>query len=152
MVITHAPPEAPVDLELRELATLEEHERVADISAAAFGWGDEHRDSQKLQLRKHWDKRDPTKRAVFGAFVDDEVVAFGISSFIDGGVYLDGGATLPEARGQGAYSALVAVRWEDAVRRGTPALFVQAGPMSAPILERLGFETVATVEFLRDSA
>ncbi|MCW2962926.1 MAG: acetyltransferase [Actinomycetia bacterium] len=151
MVLTDAPP-ATHDVEVRELTTLEEYERGADLSAEAFAWGDEHRDAQKATLRAHWEARDPTQRATFGAFVDDQLVAIGISSYTDRGVYLDGGATLPQARGRGAYSALVAARWVDAVRRGTPALVVQAGPMSAPILERLGFESVATVEFLRDSS
>ena len=34
--------------------------------------------------------------------------------------------------------------------RGTPALTVQAGAMSTPILEQLGFVTVARTEHLRD--
>ena len=38
------------------------------------------------------------------------------ASFCEHGVSLFGGATLPEARGRGAYRALVAARWEDAVR------------------------------------
>jgi GNAT superfamily N-acetyltransferase len=150
MVLTHQPPPTP-KFEVRELSTLGELESAADLSAEAFGWGNEHRDAQKVQLRAHWEARDPTQRATFGAFVDGRIVAIGISSYTSRGVYLDGGATLPEARGRGAYSALVSARWEDAVSRGTPALVVQAGPMSAPILERLGFEAVASVEFLRDS-
>jgi predicted acetyltransferase len=58
-----------------------------------------------------------------------------------------GGAVLPEARGRGAYRALVRARWDDAVARGTPALTVGAGPMSEPILRRLGFEQI--VQFRR---
>ena len=58
---------------------------------------------------------------------------------------LFGGATLPEARGRGAYRALVAARWEDAVARGTPVLVTQAGAMSRPILARLGFREVCEI-------
>jgi hypothetical protein len=36
----------------------------------------------------------------------------------------------------------VRARWDEAARRGTPALAVGAGPMSQPILERLGFRQV----------
>jgi hypothetical protein len=36
------------------------------------------------------------------------------------------------------------------VARGTPALVVQAGAMSQPILERLGFQQVATMRVLVD--
>jgi len=41
----------------------------------------------------------------------------------------------------------VRARWDEAVRRGTPALAVGAGAMSRPILERLGF--VQVLEFRR---
>lgn len=53
-----------------------------------------------------------------------------------------GGATAEWARGRGAYRAVVRVRWDAAVERGTPALAVGAGSMSRPILERLGFDHV----------
>ena len=42
-------------------------------------------------------------------------------------------------------------RWDEAVERGTPALVVQAGQMSRPILERLGFATVCTVRAFLDA-
>jgi hypothetical protein len=51
----------------------------------------------------------------------------------------------PSARRRGVYRALVAERWREAVARDTPALTVQAGAMSRPILEKLGFITVAEV-------
>ena len=50
-----------------------------------------------------------------------------------------GGAVLPELRRRGAYRALVRARWEHAAERGTPLLVVQAGAMSAPVLDGLGF-------------
>jgi GNAT superfamily N-acetyltransferase len=49
---------------------------------------------------------------------------------------------LPKARGRGVYRALLFARWDFAVDRGTPALTVQAGRMSRPICERLGFQFV----------
>lgn len=58
---------------------------------------------------------------------------------LHGGVALMGGVVLPEARGRGVYRALVHARWQHAVERGTPVLVVQAGDMSAPILDGLGF-------------
>jgi predicted acetyltransferase len=57
---------------------------------------------------------------------------------------------LPEARGRGAYRALVAARWRDAVERGTPLLVTQAGRMSQPILERIGFRRVCEIRILLD--
>jgi GNAT superfamily N-acetyltransferase len=50
-----------------------------------------------------------------------------------------GGSTLPEFRKRGLYTALLAVRAQAAIRRGVDFLTVDAGPMSRPILERLGF-------------
>jgi GNAT superfamily N-acetyltransferase len=84
------------------------------------------------------------------AVIDGRPIAAGDAILADGAVVLCGGATLPEARGKGAYRALVEARWRDAVARGTPVLVVQAGAMSRPVLERLGFEEVARIRVLRD--
>jgi len=46
--------------------------------------------------------------------------------------------------------ALVRAHWDEAVARDTPALVVQAGTMSAPILRRLGFEQVCRFRRLHD--
>lgn len=69
---------------------------------------------------------------------------------LEHGIDLSGAAVLPTARGRGVYRALIVHRWRDAVERGTPALTVQAGAMSTPILEQLGFVTVARTVHLRD--
>lgn len=84
------------------------------------------------------------------AFFDGRAISAADAALVDGGVVLCGGATLPEGRGQGAYRALIEARWQAAVERGTPVLVVQAGAMSRPILERLGFEEVARVKVLLD--
>jgi GNAT superfamily N-acetyltransferase len=55
------------------------------------------------------------------------------------------GGTVPEYRGRGAYRALVAVRAAEARRRGYRFLWVDARETSRPILERLGFQPLATV-------
>ena len=68
------------------------------------------------------------------------------------GLELAAASTLPEHRGRGAYRALVHARWLEAVRRGTPALAVQAGANSRPILQRLGFQTVCTLHAVTDQA
>lgn len=151
MVLTTEPPAVP-GVEVRKLETLVEHEAEVDIATVSFGWGDEHGDAMKRSVREHWSEYDPAKRETFGVFEDGRLIASAIASYSDRGVYLDGGATLPEARGRGAYTALVRARWDEAVRRGTPALAVQAGDESRPILERLGFVPVCDIRFLEDSA
>jgi hypothetical protein len=71
--------------------------------------------------------------------------------FAPAAAILMGGSVLPAARGRGVYTSLVHARWQDAVDRGTPRLVVSAGAMSAPILERLGFEPIGQVRLLRDT-
>jgi GNAT superfamily N-acetyltransferase len=55
-----------------------------------------------------------------------------------------GGATLAEWRGRGIYRALVARRAQLAAARGVRYLQVDASSDSAPILQRLGFQPLAT--------
>jgi GNAT superfamily N-acetyltransferase len=88
--------------------------------------------------------------STFLAFVDGLPVAAGYASYTPLGLLLFGGATLPSARGRGAYRALVAARAREAVDRGTPVLVTHAGQMSRPILERLGFKPVARIDRLLD--
>lgn len=57
---------------------------------------------------------------------------------------LFGGGTLAEHRGKGYYSALVAARAKAAKQRGVDWLYVDASPMSRPILERIGFIYLAS--------
>jgi hypothetical protein len=84
------------------------------------------------------------------AYDEGRAIAAADALLLEDAVVLSGGATLPEARGKGAYRALLSARWRAAVEHGTPVLVVQAGKMSRPILERLGFERVATVRVLVD--
>jgi GNAT superfamily N-acetyltransferase len=54
-----------------------------------------------------------------------------------------GGSTLPDFRKRGLYTALLAVRAQEARRRGARFLTVDASPMSQPILEKLGFRCIS---------
>jgi GNAT superfamily N-acetyltransferase len=54
-----------------------------------------------------------------------------------------GGSTLPEQRGQGLYTDLLTVRAQEAIQRGVRFLTIDAGPMSRPIVERLGFTVLS---------
>lgn len=53
-----------------------------------------------------------------------------------------GGSTVGEHRGRGLYTAMLAVRVQEAVRRGYRYVTVDAGPMSRPILARHGFQVL----------
>ena len=73
-----------------------------------------------------------------------EPVSTGWSWYRSGSPFatLWGGATVPSARGQGAYKALLAARLDEAAARGRTLASLDAGSMSRPILARLGFVTV----------
>ncbi len=55
------------------------------------------------------------------------------------------GATVPAERGGGVYRGMVAARVEDVRQAKANYIYTEAGSMSRPILERIGFETVATI-------
>ena len=54
-----------------------------------------------------------------------------------------GGPTLEHYRKQGLYTALLAVRVREAIRRQTGYPTADASPMSRPLLEKFGFEMIA---------
>lgn len=141
MVLTEAPDGPETGVEVRRAQTDGEHLAAEQIAAIAFG-----APVPTALVRKP----DP-RNVVYLAYVDGEPVARGSASFSEHGVSLFGGSTLPEARGRGAYRALVQARWEDAVARDTPALVTQASPMSRPILARLGFREVCEIRILLDA-
>jgi len=76
----------------------------------------------------------------FAALVEGELAGTARAVDMQNGVALMGGVVRPVFRRRGVYRALVRARWEHAVARKTPLLVVQAGDMSAPVLDGLGFE------------
>jgi hypothetical protein len=142
MVLTEPPGPGPEDVEVRRAESDEEYFAADRIAATAFGG----------PVPTEPRPRDPDpNNVVYLAYVDGTPVARATGSFGEHGVTLFGGSTLPEARSRGAYRALVAARWDDAVARGTPVLVTQAGPMSRPILAQLGFREVCEIRILLDA-
>jgi hypothetical protein len=136
MLLTKPPPQ--VDLEAREIATVEEFVEATRVQSAAFANPHIPEKSDAELAAEYEHLADP----IFAAWVEGRIAAVGRAAFTPVGAYLMGGASAPWARGRGAYRAVVRARWDAAVERGTPALAVGAGPMSRPILARLGFEQV----------
>lgn len=141
---TDTPPPAVDDVEVRRIETYEDHLVGLEIEHSS-NFSDEARERRRRDARELWERRNQRAGGQWLAFVDGEAVAWGSAVAGPRGLYLAGGATLPEARGRGAYRALVRARWDDAVARGTPALVVGAQESSRPILERLGFTRVCTM-------
>jgi GNAT superfamily N-acetyltransferase len=80
--------------------------------------------------------------------VDGEPAGAGsLSLFPPDGATLNGGAVRPRFRGRGVYRALVAARLRMARDAGAAGLVVWGGSMSAPILARMGFQTVSWRRF-----
>jgi GNAT superfamily N-acetyltransferase len=71
----------------------------------------------------------------------------GMTLFPPAGAIINGGAVLDRFRGRGVYTAMVVERLRIAREAGAAGLSVWGGPMSAPILERLGFEKVGWRRF-----
>ena len=65
-------------------------------------------------------------------------------------LYLGGSTVVPESRGRGVYRALLRRRWEDARQHGAKAMVIQAGALSRPVVERIGFEHVCDVRVYVD--
>jgi GNAT superfamily N-acetyltransferase len=148
MVLT-APPPPPPGVEARPVRDADEYIAAKRVAEAAFGMPP---DPDRVERwRGGWEQEQELGRVrTFVALLDDRVVAHGTSTYTEHGVTLNGGATAPDARGHGAYRALVSARWDDAAARGISVVVTQAGAMSTPILERLGFVEVARIWILVD--
>jgi GNAT superfamily N-acetyltransferase len=150
LALTSRPRSLASDLTVRRVGSFDEYLTAAEIAWTAFGNTEEQRESMRPALPMLYELQEKGVSATYLVFLDRLPVAMANAVFADAGVMLLGGGVLPEARGHGCYRALVQARWEEGVARGTPALVVQAGAMSRPILERLGFQRVATMRVLVD--
>jgi hypothetical protein len=137
MVLTTEPPSVDA-IEVRRIANLEEFAESRRLAFEAFA-NPRQRNPTEAELAAEWERQ---LNPIFAAWLDGRMASVGSAAYTRVGGYLLGGSTASWARGRGAYRAVVRARWDEAVRRGTPALAVGAGHMSRPILERLGFEQV----------
>lgn len=83
----------------------------------------------------------PDLLTIYAAYVDGQPVSSAWMYTSPGSRFAGmwGGATLEAYRGQGIYTALVAVRVQAARARGLPFMTIDASPMSRPIVQKLGF-------------
>lgn len=150
MALTDLDVRIPVDpsIDVRE-STLHEAQAASAMMARAYGIPEDVARFFNILL----------------AMTESKVPNRGYFAYVDGGnepvgwsylVYLPdspiallgGAATLPEHRGRGIYSALVAKRLADARADGRRAVVIQAvRSTSAPIAAKLGFREVCGLEF-----
>ena len=151
MVAVSPPDPGPADVDVQAVRTFEEFRLARRVRDGAFVVGEGDRGAFEAQERLLWEIE-----AGGGAFrsflarIDGEVVGYGGAISGTNAVCLSGGSTRADMRGRGVYRAIVRARWDAAVERGTPALTVDAGRMSRPILDRLGFTTVGWTDCLLD--
>ena len=147
LVLRREPPPPPQEIVARRVETLEEYAAASAVQWEAFDMPADEIAESRAHLSERWAE---TVTVMHAAWLGDELIAAGSSAPTEHGLLLYGGATLPTARGRGAYRAVLHARWQEAVRNGTPALITQGGSMSRPILERIGFERVGEIHMLLD--
>lgn len=90
-------------------------------------------------------------RRVLLATVDGEPAgSAGVTVYPPAGAIFNGAGVREKFRRRGVYRSLVAERLRISRDAGVPGVSVWGGRMSAPILEKLGFETVGWRRFYRD--
>lgn len=130
----------PEGIEARRAENDDDELAAGQIAAIAFA-------ESEVVPKRH----DPDSPVVtYLGLIDGEPVGRATGTFSEYGVTLFGGAVLPEFRGRGVYKALVHARLRDAAERGSPVAVTQAGQMSRPILEKLGFREVCRIWALID--
>lgn len=133
---------APLTQDVRRLTDPLELEHIRSIKEAVWQ-GDSEDLIGYLCLMM---TQSPERMSFYLAYADERSVSCGWIHFPPTGQFasLWGGSTLPEYRGRGLYTALLAARVQEAIRRGFRYLTIDASPMSRPIVERFGFVYVAT--------
>jgi GNAT superfamily N-acetyltransferase len=149
MALAAPPPPPRPGAEARVIRDFDEYVQAMRIALVAYGESEEDSAAWLAAAPTLWSQGDAAHQTHL-AFVDGRPVGFAFAVRSPAGLVLGGSGVLPEYRGRGAYRALVAARWDLAVRLGTPALTIHAGSMSRPILERCGFETICQLEMLDD--
>ncbi|HSS61178.1 MAG TPA: GNAT family N-acetyltransferase [Candidatus Limnocylindrales bacterium] len=92
-------------------------------------------------------------RRVILATVDGEPAgSAGLSLFPPSGAIINGGGVRAKFRGRGVYRAMVVARLQMARAAGVAGITVWGANTSAPILARLGFETVGWRKFYLDES
>jgi hypothetical protein len=150
MALVHAPPSPPEGVEARRVRDLDEYLQTWRIALETFNASEEDAAGWLAVAPELWKQQDWIDRFTYVALIGERPVGFAFALAGPCGLLLGGSGVLEGARGRGAYRALLAARWTEAVRLGKPALVIQAGAMSRPILERSGFESLCRIDVLED--
>jgi GNAT superfamily N-acetyltransferase len=118
---------------------------IATVNGTVYG--DPDHAAWLLETIVQEKRADPDGIDIYAAYERDHPIGVGWMRHKAGEAFgsLWGGSTLPEWRGRGIYSALVAVRAARARERGCRWLTVDCSPMSLPILKRRGFQVLSVI-------
>jgi hypothetical protein len=128
---------APVAVDIRPITMRDQLDIVISLEeriwGGDFGW-------MRQRIGDHL--AIPGYLSMYVAYVDETPACVGWTYFHPNSQFagLWGGSTLPEYRKRGLYTAVLATRVQEAVRRGYRFLTINAGKMSRPIVERHGFQ------------
>ena len=132
----YAPLLDPVRVDVRPTSSregLEDVIRVMEkVYGANFNW-------MRGRMGGHLDV--PGYLSIYTAYVNDEPACAGWIYYYPNSDFagLWGGSTVERYRGQGLYTAVLAARVQEALRRGVRCLFLDASDMSRPIVSKYGF-------------
>jgi hypothetical protein len=128
----------PIQHDIRRISDPARLESIDQIQRGV--WGES--DPSHLAALKDELSQDPAHIGIFIAYAEDQPVAYARITYHDRSQFagLWGGATLVNHRRQGFYTALLAIRLQEARRRGVRFLAIDASPMSRPIVEKHGFQ------------
>jgi len=132
------------------LADPESFRKADDVNSKAFGSASRSFESQERRRKNQ--VAAVNRRLLLATVAGEPAGSAGLTLFPPAGAIINAGAVLPKFRGRGIYRAMVAARLEMARAAGAEGLTVWGGEMSAPILARLGFQTVGWRRFYLDTS
>ncbi len=140
----------PVPPEIRRITSPDQSGDAIDVLQAVW-----NEDFAFLRERHRRDlAENPAFFSLYVAYVEGRPVSTAWTCFQPHSQFgeMFGGSTLEAYRGRGFYRGLLAVRAQEAQRRGVRFLTVDAGSMSRPILEQNGFQVAGTIHRLKKPA
>jgi hypothetical protein len=129
---------------LHNVQQIVDPEKLVDVqSVEQQVWDEDY--SWVLRYLGHALRMYPEQMSVYVAYINEKPASAAWIYFSEHSQFasLWGGSTVSGLRGQGLYTALLAVRAQEAKARQVRYLTVDASGMSRPILEKFGFEMIA---------
>lgn len=133
----------PVTADVRRLTEREQLEDVIEVMKPVWGG---NFDWMRGRMGGHM--AIPGHLSIYVAYVEDKPACAGWTYFYGKSQFasLFGGSTIEAYRKRGLYTAVLAVRVQEAIQRGGRFMDIEASSMSQPIVSRHGFRVVCDVE------